>query len=1063
MLHNNENNDILCVEDDLFHSGTPHDGSIPHSGRYPWGSGENAFQRPSDFYSYVGKLKRQGVSETDIAQGLGMSTTQLRAYYSNAKNETRKGMVSEAKKLSKETDPETGKEYTREKIGVILGNKYNEGKPINESTVRSYLDSDREARMNAAVVTSEFLMKKVDELGIIDVGVMVNKEIGNKLGIGISQEKMKQALVIAESKGYVVIKGSVPQLTNPGQKINIMVLAPAGTPASAAYDYKNIHQITDYKSTDNGYSFRKTFVYPKSMDPDRLAIRYAEDGGKQKDGLIEIRRGVKDLSLGGSHYAQVRILVDNGGGNKDRYLKGMAVYTDGKDMPDGIDVIFNTNKPKGLEKMEYLKKTKDNLAKDPDNPFGSTISAQSYYDDPKGKYKDPITGNRQSLSLINKRSDEGEWQEWSKEIPSQLLSKQPKATIGRQLTISIKERQNEFDEILNVTNPTVKAKLLEDFANDCDASAVELKAASFDGTRYHVIIPGTTISDNEIYAPNFKNGTQLALVRFPHGGTFEIPILTVNNNLKEGIDVIGPQSVDAVMINSKVAARLSGADFDGDTVLTIPTNTATTKIKSTDSLKGLEDFDTGLYAPDMINGVRTDVNGNKHYYRNGIEFKHINETYMQRQMGIVSNLISDMSLHGATEDELARAVRHSMVIIDSYKHDLDYKSSEIENKITDLKIKYQKHSYDTDYGGASTLISRAKSTLNVNKLSEGAFFLKKNTGNGLGNEVTLIDPEKNVYLDKKTNRIYGSSDVKRVYIHPDTGVKLYHETLEAYTKIEYTNSKGEKVLTPAYIKDGDKYRRPKYNLEKYKDYVKTDLYYMDENNNFVKVKDWKNVITKDVTQKVTKMAWTDDARSLSSGLIQEEYYAEYANKLKAMANKARLEYLYYDKHPIPYSPDARKQYEDEVRTLTFKLNQAELNAPKERAAQLIASSNVKAKMDAAPEQYMTPDSIKKLKQSELTKSRINLGAHNMRFIITEKEWNAIQNGAFSKNSLIRILRYADQDVVRELATPRQNNKLSDAQIRRIKGMASLGETNADIARRLGVSVSTVTEYLNGKE
>ena len=58
-----------------------------------------------------------------------------------------------------------------------------------------------------------------------------------------------------------------------------------------------------------------------------------------KDGVIEIRSGVDDLSLGDSHYAQVRILVDG-----NTYLKGMAVYSD--DLPDGVDVMFNTNKKK---------------------------------------------------------------------------------------------------------------------------------------------------------------------------------------------------------------------------------------------------------------------------------------------------------------------------------------------------------------------------------------------------------------------------------------------------------------------------------------------------------------------------------------------------------------------------------------------------------------------------------------------------------------------------------------------------------------------------------------------
>ena len=54
----------------------------------------------------------------------------------------------------------------------------------------------------------------------------------------------------------------------------------------------------------------REIVYPKSIDSDRIAIRYAEDGGRKRDGLIELRRGVDDISLGNSKYAQCRILVD---------------------------------------------------------------------------------------------------------------------------------------------------------------------------------------------------------------------------------------------------------------------------------------------------------------------------------------------------------------------------------------------------------------------------------------------------------------------------------------------------------------------------------------------------------------------------------------------------------------------------------------------------------------------------------------------------------------------------------------------------------------------------------
>lgn len=221
---------------------------------------------------------------------------------------------------------------------------------------------------------------------------------------------------------------------------------------------------------------------------------------------------------------------------------------------------------------------------------------QSYYDDPKGKYTDPVTGKKQSLSLINKRAEEGDWGEWSKTLPSQFLSKQSLSLIKKQLGLATADKQSEFDEICSLTNPTVKKTLLKSFADDCDSAAVHLQAAALPRQKYQVILPLTTIKDNEVYAPNYKDGETVALIRYPHGGTFEIPILKVNNKLAEGKSVLGNTPADAIGINKKNADRLSGADFDGDTVMVIPCNSSKSKVKitSTHSLKGLEDFDTNM-------------------------------------------------------------------------------------------------------------------------------------------------------------------------------------------------------------------------------------------------------------------------------------------------------------------------------------------------------------------------------------------------------------------------------------------------------------------------------------
>ena len=676
------------AEEILMHYGMPR-----RSGRYPWGSGDNPYQHSGDFLSRIDELKSQGLRETEIAEQLGLTTTQLRTQMSLAKDERRSLQVATAKGLRE-------KGYSLNEIAEKMGF-------ANDSSVRSLLNENSEARMNQAKTTADFLKKMIDEKGMIDVGTGVERELG------ISREKLNQALYILEMEGYPVYGGGVPQVTNPGKQTNIKVICPPGTEHREIYDFDNVHSVKDYDQilSEDGQKVRPAFQYPESMDSSRLKINYAEDGGIQKDGVIEIRRGVDDLSLGDSHYAQVRIMVDG-----THYLKGMAVYSD--DLPDGVDVLFNTNKKTGTPMTDVLKKNKD----DPDNPFGSLIKehgGQSYYIDKDGNEK---------LSLINKRAEEGDWGEWSDHLPSQFLSKQSMTLINKQLGLATADKVAEYDEICALTNPTVKKTLLKSFADDCDSAAVHLQAAALPRQKYQVILPLTTIKDTEVYAPNYKNGEQVALIRYPHGGTFEIPVLTVNNKQPEGKKVLGNTPKDAIGINSKVAERLSGADFDGDTVMVIPTG-GKIKITSTHPLKGLEGFDPKeKYGPDSTTQP----------------YKRMKNT--QTEMGKVSNLITDMTLKGATEDELARAVRHSMVVIDAEKHNLDYKRSEQDNGIASLKKKYQGRVEDGKYKeGAATLISRAKSEVSV----------PKRKGSPTINEdgsLSYKTADDLTYVDKKTGK-----------------------------------------------------------------------------------------------------------------------------------------------------------------------------------------------------------------------------------------------------------------------------------------------------------------------
>lgn len=658
----------------LMHYGMPR-----RSGRYPYGSGDNPFQHEEDFLSRVDKLRAEKFEFTDehgktwtgdtaIAKNFGLSTSQFRTQVALANQERRAYQAAYAKKLRDE-----GKSLSE--ITKEMG--FN-----NDSSVRALLNENTAYRMNQAQATAATLRDAIKEKGMIDVGRGVEQELG------VSREKLEQALHILQLEGYPVYGGGVP--TGTGRQTNVKVVCPPGTEHKEIYDYKNVHSLKDYASNDGGDTFDR-FEFPASLNSKRLTINYAEDGGVNKDGVIELRRGVPDLDLGGSHYSQVRILVDG-----THYLKGMAVYSD--DLPEGVDVRFNTNKAKGTPMTKVLKPVKEDPNNpghpDPTNPFGSYIKirGQYHYEDENGERK---------LGLINKRADEGDWNDWKDKLPSQFLSKQSTDLIQKQLNLAESKKREEFDEINALTNPTIKRKLMMTFAEDCDSAAVHLQAAALPRQKYKVILPLTSIKDNEVYAPGYSDGETVALVRYPHGGTFEIPILTVNNRNKEGINVMTKTPKDAIGINKNVADRLSGADFDGDTVMVIPCNGPYSKVKvtSTRPLKGLEGFDPKLEYGGKPEG----------------SFRKMKNT--QTEMGIISNLITDMTLKGATEDELARAVRHSMVVIDAEKHSLDYKQSEVDNGIASLKKKYQGH-YAEDgsyHEGASTLISRAKSETQVLK------------------------------------------------------------------------------------------------------------------------------------------------------------------------------------------------------------------------------------------------------------------------------------------------------------------------------------------------------------
>ena len=910
------------VKDFIIHYGVKR-----RSGRYPYGSGEDPYQHEGDFVARYKELKKSGLSETEIASALDFpNTTELRSAYRQANNDLKRLKIDRAKSLR---DDGLG----ASEIGRIMG--------VNESTVRSWLNETRSINLKKAEITADILREEIKNKGAIDVGAGVERELN------ISRNKLDEALDILRREGYVIEGIGVPQVNNPKNRTTIRVIHDDSIKTRDLYqDPSKIQSVGDYASVDDGGRWYKR-EYPASVDSSRIKIKYGDEGpdgntGSDKDGVIEIRPGVKDLNLGASHYAQVRILVDG-----THYLKGMAMYSD--DMPDGVDIVFNTNKKKGTPMIDgdhgVLKPIKD----DKDNPFGAYIKAtgQSYYDDPNGNYTDPLTGKKQSLSAINKLKEEGDWDKSSRNLSQQFLSKQPRRFIERQLDLTYSDYESDYEEIMGIPNPTVRRKMLYEFAGKVDSATITLKAAALPRQQTRVILPVTSLRDDEVYAPYLKNGEKVCLVRYPHAGTFEIPVLTVNNRNTGAKKALG-NATDAIGINSTVAQQLSGADFDGDTVIVIPTNSRV-QINTSKPLEKLKGFDP------------------KNEYPMKPGMKVLTKAQTQNEMGVISNLITDMTLRGAKEEELVRAVKHSMVVIDAAKHKLDYKESEKRNGIAELKQKYQPK-YDDQgnvigSGGASTLLSRRKQTVRVPE-------------------------QRSPRIDKDTGRV----------VYTQTGRT-------------YINKKGQTVAA---------------------------------------------------TSEVPLISTVDDMKKLSSGTFQEDAYAEYGNKMKALADRARKEYA--NMKGLKYSPTANKIYKDQVDRLDAALEIAERNAPRERRAHAIANSVIKAKIQDNPEleDRAYKKELQKVRNAALEDARAAVGASGKktRIHISDKEWEAIEAGAISDTKLRKILQYTDDDELKALAMPRQSISVSPAKQTRIKNMKNSGYTIAEIAEALGYSTSTISKYIN---
>lgn len=949
-----------------YENSLAHYGILRKSGRYPWGSGKNPLQRSKTFMDTIKEHEREGLSEAEIVKlyqdvdkdgkriTSSFTVSDLRAKKAIAINLQKQDVIRQAQTLK-----DKGMGYSE-----IARRMSGPEKTYNESTIRSYLEPGRQDRLAELHETAAMLKRQVAEKGMIDIGAHVEHDlpIGDnpETRVGLSKDKFNTAVSMLKEEGYQVHTFKAPQVGT-GEMTTYKVLI-KGNPKltfdqnqKVAWSNRENLRLISEKTLDGGKTWQELhFSKPISIDPKRIGVRYGKDGGTEADGVIYVRPGVPDVSMGKSQYAQVRVAVGN-----THFLKGMAVYKN--DLPPGIDLLFNTNKADTGNKLDAMKSMKQGPDGKVDwtNPFGAFPKIDG------GQLKDKDGKVTSAMNLLN---EQGDWNTWSRKLSSQVLSKQSPDLVKSQLQVTYDRHRQEFEEIKALQNPLIRRKLLETFSDSADSSAVHMKAANMPRQATKVLLPITSLKTSEVYAPTLSNGTRVSLVRFPHAGTFEIPQLTVNNRNKEAERLFtkkGTKEIhapDVIGIHPKVAERLSGADFDGDHVVLVP-HSPRTKLENSPPLQGLKGFDPQKYKVPL--GPKT------HAHPDGTPI--ILDKTKQTEMGKITNLISDMTIKGAKDDEIAKAVRHSMVVIDAEKHNLDYKASERDHGILALKRKYQAGISEkgNPTTGASTLLTRATSDQRSPKRKAAA----------AGPGVTRLSK---VTVDNKTG--------KRVY--------------------ELTGEINKNTGQPR-------------------------------------------------TFRTQKLAERDDAFSLVSdhgGTRVENIYATHSNRMKALANEARLEAIHT--HPLRKDSSATKAYNKEVESLKGKLNEAVRNAPHERQAQVLANKIIAQRRRANPS--MTPSEKKKITGQALEAARARTGAKKARVDITDSEWNAIQAGALSIHQLQGILNNTDIDKLKERATPRDKPVMTTVMQNRAKQLRASGATYAEIADALGIPESTLQSSIGGR-
>lgn len=1032
------------------------------SGRYLVGSGETPYQHEYNVHNEYNRYNAMGYSDADIARVMGYkSVPALRAAVSASSEEYKniRGAQFEALRA---------KGLSNSEIARQLG--------VSEGTVRNMVkkaEAGQSVRTTKLTNAKDMLRESVNSIDTDQPFSMIDVGEGTEMYMGFGQDTKNNALIALQEEGYVVTTIQVGQVGNSTNKTTVQVLAKVNDPefvaeygvsgkmnvkgevvtaeqnALSKYAYSHLDEIQPVTSTicenEDGVEVARALEKPKQINIDRVMIADPLDPtpsgifdpttGKEytmgevnaaKDGTMILRPSAKDLTMTDegntkiTHYAQVRIACTDGKGI-DRYCKGMAMYGNEEDFPDGVDIIFYTNPGKvSADGKVYAESVLKKQKKEEMNPFGADLKAsgQRHYIDSDGN---------EQLSAVNILREEGDWGNYSLSLPSQFLAKQNVPLVKEQLKATVQEKKDYIDTLSKISDPQVRNKLLEDFADSLDSQAIHLNAAGVSEQRTQVILPCTSLRGTEynedgsvkrygeVYAPGYGDGQKVAIIRYPHANICELPILIVNNNNEEGRRTIG-FGKDAIGLPKSALEQLSGADTDGDTGTVIPVSMLNNKGLTVDSkayFKELVGFDAESTWP-YVEGVTQ-----KSKKWNGIdkEGKTMTKAERGQEMGLVTNLIMDMSTLGdaVSHDEHVRAIKYSMVAIDAYKHNIDWRQAKEDLNITGLYSKYS----STSRGGGMTLFTRAKSMKqDVPEYKEGAYVTDSKTG--------------------KT---------KKLLIDPETGEKLFTYTNGTHSKKVGETEDGKGIYD-------DSVREPnKVSVEK------------------------------------LRYAWMQGkgAASLASDnpSTKEQMYVEYSDTLHALANSVRRMLSDDSYHVIDsdgktikkvdsktYREKAKQNATEEdadiIASLRAKLEVAKRNAPKERLAQVYANAAIKARLESNPSIKDDDDALKKLKNAELASARTRTGANGKgtRVVIDKREYEAINSGKVPKTLVADVLKKSDSESLSKCVSNASGTRqvLTASQIARIKAWAASDSrsTPYQMAKSLGVSVSTINKVISGE-